>query len=327
MKRVLLMALLLLLLSMLVPFDSVAAQASQPLELDRYERLIREARAAAARGDRLDLEVAARELLASPQVLMPDGTLAPADNRWLAAELARSDPDLALIAARLGALLDALAFVAPPASPEAQQRLQAILDRPPFANQTAPREPSAFERWLDELLRRLFEWLADQLGPIAAPVAEAASGPPGTMLAWLLTALAAILLLVVLGLWLRGARRRLQPTTTLPSPAERAARDTADARAQASALAATGDYRNAARMLALAALLWLDERGTLPYRPHQTNREHLGRLADRPVVRSHLAPVVETTDRVWYGGQPLDAEGYAAIERQVEALSHEETPR
>lgn len=319
--------LLLSLCAVLLGVKPVAAQSEAPLELARYEQVLREARAAALRGDRIDLELAARDLLAHPVVLMPDGSFAPADNAWLAAALAQTNPDLALIGARLGALLDALAFVAPPATADAPDRLSAILAAPPFAEQPRPREPSAIERFFDELLQRFFEWLADQLGPIAAPVAEAASGPPGTLLAWTLTGLAAMLLIAALALWLRTARRHLRPVTNLPSPAERAARSTADARSQAAALAAAGNYRAAARMLALASLLWLDERGTLPYQAHQTNREHLGRLRERPAVRDQLAPVVETTDRVWYGGQPLDASEYAALERKVEALGHEEPPQ
>jgi hypothetical protein len=74
------------------------------------------------------------------------------------------------------------------------------------------------------------------------------------------------------------------------------------------------------RLLALAALLWLDKRGALPYDPHQTNREHLGRLRERPAARASLAPIVETADRVWYGGAPLDAAGYAEVARQVDGL-------
>jgi hypothetical protein len=300
---------------LLIALACVAPAAAQDpsISLGEYERLLREARAAAARGDRIDVELAARTLTSASAVVMPDGARALVDNGWLAAELARQTPDLPMVAARLGALIDALAVIAPPAPPDAHDRLQAILDAPPFGRTAQPpREPGPFERFI--------VWLFERLAELFQPVAEAAGGAPGTAASWLLTAFGTALVIAVLAIWLRGLRRTLQAEASLPSPAELAARDTADARAQARALAQSGDYRGAARLLALAALLWLDERGVLPYDPHQTNREHLSRLRDRAAARAGLAPIVETADRVWYGGAPLDAAGYAEVERQVEAL-------
>lgn len=302
-----------LLLLVALAWATPAAAQGQPLDLASYERLLREARAAAARGDRLEVEVAARQLADASAVAMPGGALAPVDNGWLAAELERPAPDLPMVAARLGALIDALAVVAPPAPPDAAQRLEQILARPPFGRPEAPpREPGPIDRFI--------EWLLRQLAGLFVPAAEAARGAPGTAVSWVLTALGAVLVGAVLFVWLRGLRRTLGAAATLASPGEQAARDTDDARAQAQALARAGDYRGAVRLMALAALLWLDERGSLRYDPHQTNREHLGRLRERPAARAGLAPIVETADRVWYGGAPVDAAGYAELERSVDAL-------
>lgn len=289
-----------------------AAAQEQEIELAAYERLLRETRAAAARGDRLEVEQAAAAFVGARAVVMPDGSRAPVDNAWLADELARPTPDLPMIAARLGALLDAMAFIATPAPPDAAERLEEILARPPFAERQAPAEPGPIERFL--------EWLFGRIGRLFQPVAEATAGAPGTAVSWAVTGLGAALVLAVLVLWLRGLRRTLRAEAALPPPAALEARDTADARQQARALAGAGDYRGAARLLALAALLWLDERGVLPYDPHQTNREHLRRLGAHPEAQAGLAPIVETADRVWYGGAPLDAAGYAEVEAQVEAL-------
>ncbi|WP_097652579.1 DUF4129 domain-containing protein, partial [Candidatus Chloroploca asiatica] len=300
-------------LFLILMLPTLAHAQAQPLDLASYERLLREGRAAALRGDRLDVEQIAEVLAGTSAVVMPDGTLAPVETSWLTEELARANPDLPLLAGRMGALLDALAVPLEVEPADALERLEPILAAPPFADrEQAPREPS----WFDQLLT----WLFEQLGRFAQPVAETASGPAGTLTSWLLTAAGAALLIVILVFWLRGLRRTLQVEAELASPAERAARDTADARAQAASLAKAGDYRGAARMLALASLLWLDERGRLRYDPHQTNREHLKRLHEEPVAQEHLAPVVELTDRVWYGQAPLDAHGYAEVEQQVEAL-------
>jgi hypothetical protein len=306
--------LFLILLLVALTWAAPAAAQGQTIDLADYERLLRAARAAAARGDRLDLDQLAPPLTQASGVLMPGGAVASVDNGWLSVELASSSPDLPLVAARLGALIDALAVGDPPDPAAASAQLEQILSRPPFSER--PREPS----WLDQMLQRLLEWLFGQLEPVAEPMVDAATGPPGTLASWLLIALAAALIIAVLVVWLRGLRRATRAAATLPSPAELAARDTADAHAQAAALARAGDFRGATRLLALAALLWLDERGALPYNPHQTNREHLQRLRQHPELGDELAPVVETADRVWYGGAPLDAAGYAAVERQVAEL-------
>jgi hypothetical protein len=301
-------------LVVLVLVDARPAAAQGPtLDLAAYEQLLREAQAAAARGDRISLDEAAPRLVAAATVRLPDGSVARADNAWLATELAQPNPRLDRVAERLGALVDALAAPPPSAPADAQARLAAILSRPPFGDSgDEPREPG----WLE----RFFEWLAELLGDIAVPVGDAATSAPGTVASWALTAAGAALVIAVLALWLRGLRRSLRPTAALAPAATPEARDQADARAQAGALARAGDYRGAVRLLALAALLWLDEGGHLRYDSHQTNREHLQRLRDKPDLRSRLAPVVDTADRVWYGNTPLDAAGYAAYERQVDAL-------
>lgn len=306
----LLLSLLLLTLACALPRPA-AAQAP-PLDLAAYAQLVREGQSAAARGDLIGLNLVAPRLTAATAVALPGGGTVPLDNRWLAEELARPAPRLDQIAARLGALTDALAADAPAAPADARQRLERILSQPPFARPgEAPREPS----WLD----RFFDWLGELLDEIAAPVGEAAGGRPGSVASWVIVGLSVALVLGVLLFWLRGLRRSLRPAVALP-PAAAEARDAADAREQAAALARSGDYRAAVRLLALATLLWLDESGKLRYDVHQTNREHLARLREQPALRRQLAPIVDTADRVWYGRLPLDAAGYAAYEQQVAAV-------
>nr|WP_255603998.1 DUF4129 domain-containing protein [Oscillochloris sp. ZM17-4] len=124
----------------------------------------------------------------------------------------------------------------------------------------------------------------------------------------------------VLAAWVGGLRRALAPTARLRDDDPEAGLSAGDAALNASALARSGDYRRAARLLYLSSLLWLDERGRLRYDRALTNREHLDRLGDDPALRERLRPVVETFDRVWYGDMPLDATGYAAYEGEVAAL-------
>ncbi len=298
-------------LSPLLRVTPAAAQETA-LSLAAYEQALREARVAAERGDRISLELVAPRLISATAVALPGGGNAPVDNRWLAEELARPEPRLPLIAARLGALLDTLAGAGPPPPEDALQRLEDILARPPFGrSEPQPREPGALE-WFFERLARLFERLD-------GPVGEAA-GHSATVAGWALLAAGSALVIAVLWLWLRGLRRTLRVEARLDAPPEAAIRNASEARERADELACRGEYREAVRVLALAALLWLDERGRLRYEPHQTNREHLARLRDRPPLHERLAPVVETADRVWYGGAPIDAQGYAEYARRVGEL-------
>jgi len=298
-------------LIMLAPAGPARAQAPE-LDLDAYVRLLREARAAASRGDRIDLEAAAAPLIAVRRVRVPGDAAAPADNRWLAAALRGQNPDMQAIAARLGALIDASA--GGPAPPEdAEARLERILSRPPFGQpEEAPREPGWLERFLD--------WLLEQLGRSAQPVGPAAASG-GNVLAWAIAGVGGVIVVAVLVIWLRGLRGVLAPPPARLDPDDpEAGLSAGSALQQAGDMARFGDYRKAARFLYLSTLLWLDERGALRYERNLTNREYLGRLADKPALRARLAPVVDTFDRVWYGGAQLDAESFAAYERQVREL-------
>ena len=94
---------------------SVSAQP-QPPDLATYTGWVREAFAAAQRSDRLGLEDVAGRLVAATSVRLPDNATIAVDNGWLRDALKEAEPDLPAIAARLGAILDALAqpTAAPP---------------------------------------------------------------------------------------------------------------------------------------------------------------------------------------------------------------------
>lgn len=301
-----------ILIAALAALLSAGAARAQPLDLAGYLRLLRTAHAAAARGDRLGLEEVAPALAGVRSVALPDGGAAPADNRWLAGALDTPRPDLPAIAARLGAQIDALTPPAGPPAADAEARLRAILAGPPFGQGDAPREPG----WLDRLLR----WLGEQLGRIIGPVGRAAVSSGGGM-AWLLAIAGLLTVGLVLAVWARGLRGALAPAARIAAGTAEADLSAAAAATRAAELARAGDYRGAARMLYLSSLLRLDERGRLRYERTLTNREYLDRLGHSPDLRERLRPVVETFDGVWYGGLPLDAEGYARYARQVEDLT------
>lgn len=307
----------------------VVAFAPQPgfaqnasIDLSEYEALLRAARTAAARGDRLDLEEIVARLQPLTAVRTPAGAMVPLDNSWLVEALDTPNPNLPAIAEQLGALIDALNYIGPPAPPDALTQLDQILSNPPFGQpDRPPREPGPIDRFFEWLFEQLFDWLE--------PVGEVAQGAADTnadAVSWVIVALGAALVIAVLVIWIKGMRRSLAPPAArLIDPDDPEANlSPADARNQARALAAQGDYRTATRLLYLSALLWLDERRALRYERHLTNREYLKRLEGRPELRNRMQPVVETFDQVWYGRQPLDAAGFAAYEQQVTALRETE---
>lgn len=134
-------------------------------------------------------------------------------------------------------------------------------------------------------------------------------------------ALITVILIVLLGplLYRYIVRlRRLREPATLADGEEIATSDEAIQRAQdASALQ---DYRQALRLLYLAALLKLDEIGALRYDRALTNREYVRQVILSPALAEALRPVVETFDDVWYGYRPLTPEGYATFEHKVGEL-------
>lgn len=285
------------------------AQSDTPT-LAAYEGWLREAFAAAQRGDRLGLEQVAPRLTETTGVTLPNGGTATVDNSWLRDALKANDPDLPPIASRLGALIDALALPTSPAPPDAQERLKTILSRPPFTGADAPQ---------DSLLGRILDWLFRQLARLFRPISDASAGS-ANVIGWLVAGFGLLLLIAVLAYVLLWTRRNITSDVRAASDDPEAHLTSNTAIQQASELARGGDYRTAVRYMYLSALLWLDERDMLRYDRALTNREYLEHLGDNPELRGRLLPIVETFDRVWYGYASLDAQSFETYRQQVEAL-------
>jgi len=295
-------------------FSGSASAQSQPPDLETYSGWVREAFAAAQRSDRLGLEDAAARLVATTSVRLPGEATIAADNGWLRDALRETEPDLPAIAERLGAIIDALAQPPSAAPADARERLQRMLDQPPFKRPDAPQAPA----WL----RDFVDWLVRMLESVFEPLGRI-SPTGGRTVAWAIAVVGAALLIGVLVYLLRGLRRGLVAGAHADDSDPEANLTARTALDQAGGLARGGNYRTAVRYLYLSALLWLDERDILRYDRALTNREYLERVRDNPALRERLAPIVETFDRVWYGHLPIDAESFAAYERQVEDLRRE----
>jgi hypothetical protein len=287
------------------------AQATPP-DLPTYEGWLREAFAAAQRDDRLGLAEIAPNLIATTSVQLSNEASIPVDNRWLEQALQQDPPDMPMIASRLGAMLDALAQPVATVPDDATERLQEMLNNPPFAR---PDDGG------NTLIGRFFEWLLRQIARLLGSGNGDVGTVPANIFGWLVAAASVVLLVGALVYLLSGVRGSVTSDAYLNGTADAEANLTASAAfQQASTLAHGGDYRTAMRYLYLSSLLWLDERDLLRYDRALTNREYLERLHNDPELRSHLAPIVDTFDRVWYGYDTLDSEGFAAYRQQVEAL-------
>jgi hypothetical protein len=134
-------------------------------------------------------------------------------------------------------------------------------------------------------------------------------------------ALLAVILIVMLGpmfyRYLVKLRRQHEPANLSAGPGI-ATPEEAILRAHDASI--RQDYRQALRLLYLAALLKLDEIGALRYDRALTNREYVRQITLQPALADALRPVVETFDDVWYGYRPLTPEGYATFETAVNEL-------
>ncbi|MEM8531716.1 MAG: DUF4129 domain-containing protein [Chloroflexota bacterium] len=284
-----------------------------PPDLDTYTTWIREAFAAAQRNDRLGLEQVAERLITTEEVQLPDGSSIAVENDWLRESLEDTDPDLSAAAERLGAIIDALAQPESAAPDDALDRLQSVFERAPFRE--AEINDTGWQ-WLDAF----FDWIGRLLDAIFSPIAEATPAGSADIIAWIIAGIGLILLIGVITYIVLGLRRSIVKDAEIPEDDPEAHLTAKTAFEQASDMARGGDYRTAVRYMYLSALLWLDERELLRYDRALTNREYLERVRDNPNLRTHLTPVVETFDRVWYGHATLDDTAFAAYREQVEAL-------
>lgn len=80
-------------------------------------------------------------------------------------------------------------------------------------------------------------------------------------------------------------------------------------------LADEGRFREAVRCLYLACLLRFDEHGVARFERHETNWEHLKRIAASPKLPAELdfRPATAAFDRIWYGQRVKGREDYDAF--------------
>lgn len=192
-----------------------------------------------------------------------------------------------------------------PLPADARDRLETILARREFQ----PVQPSVWDR----LARWLLEWFARILD---APGVSTV----GSLAQWVLAIGSGIVVVGVLLFFLRGLRRNVVEGEAAETLAGEIPRHAAEAQQRAANAASSGDFREAMRLLYLAALLHLDEVGLLRFDRALTNREVLASVAADAPLRRQLAPVVSQFDRVWYGHAPFGQQEFEVAAEQLDAL-------
>jgi len=289
-----------------------ALAQAQPttLSFDEYKDRLIQAAAQLEQTDHATSTVATvqKELAALKTVLLPSGQMVTLQPLLGAADEKPLDHDVAL--ARLQLVRDQLNATGQDNTVARLALLDQILAQPEF--NTPPSLWERFLRWLRSLLPQL------------APRNGQATGMAMRVIMWGVAGVGAILLIVLLSYWLQGLfgnfvadfdlRRRKQTGEETPLTATAA-------RQQATELAQAGNYREAVRQLYLSALLSLEEHALIRYDRSLTNREVLAQVQKQQPVQSHLQPIVETFDNVWYGIHEPDQTTFSDYAQEIDELA------
>ncbi len=290
-------------------FLSAPVRAQGPVSLAEYMRAMSTALDLVQQAEQQSLSARADLLTRAAGLLEPithvqtDATTIAVNNRDLVADLKsaaqNSTQSLTPMRNRLRALRDALA---PLAANEAERaQLRDIFNRPPFL---------VFDNPFSAIWREVMRWWREGTRGVGDALFSGRD--------WLALGGLAVMIGVIV-FFVRNLRRNIAAEESLPTQGE-AVLTAREALTRAQSFVAAGDYRAAMRLLYLAALLSLDERGVLKYDPSWTNREHVHALAKHPALASALAPIVETFDRVWYGFANVTPDEFAEFRRRVQEM-------
>jgi Domain of unknown function (DUF4129) len=200
---------------------------------------------------------------------------------------------------------------------ELRERLDALGDETPAGEADPAAARAAAEKILAQRrfgesgtprpLRRVLEWIGDQLEPGTRRISSAADRAPGGPL-WFWLALAAAFVVAVTLISFRVARRRAAAVEAVATSRTRVGRERpAELERAADEAERGGDWERAVRLRFRAGLLRLDEARVLPFRESITSGEVARKLRSR-----EFEGVARAFDEVVYGrraARPDDAAG------------------
>ncbi len=289
-------------------------RADDPITLADYRRVLDQVvqLVSQSQGAALDqrpelLKQAANLLGGVRQVQLDSGEPITVHNDKLISELNKTAEDSqhlyisTTLSPRLAALRAAMAAPPTSASDSDLEKLHEIFNQPPFKQSEA-------ESWLRQLVRRFNQWLSS----LFRGADDAIFNPDLITIGGILATILVVIIFVV------NLRQNLAAEAELKTAEGTETITTSrSALSNAQRFAAAGDYRLAVRMLYLATLLILDERGRLRYDKSLTNREYLRAVKDEPAVANALRPIIETFDKTWYGFEDVTSEQFGEYEKRV----------
>lgn len=291
-------------------FQPAVAQA-QPttLSLDEYKNRLTQAATKLEQAGNSAATVASvqKALDAIKMVTLPSGEMVTLQPLLGAAAEKPLDREVALARVRL--VRDQLVAAAHDNTAVRLALLDQILAQPEFNTPL-----SLWERFL--------RWLRSFL-PQPKPGNSEATATVAQFITWAIAGVGIVLLIWLLSYWLQGflgnfvadfANRRAPSAEDTPLTANAA-------RQQATMLAQAGNYRDAVRQLYLSALLSLEEHNFIRYDRSLTNREVLAQVQKKQTVQSHLQPIVETFDDVWYGIHEPDQTTFSDYAQEIDQLA------
>jgi len=187
---------------------------------------------------------------------------------------------------------------------ESLARLETVFSAKEFQNLEEVKDPP-WIAYLEELLRKVMEWLGRQRGPITA------SGD------WLEYVFYGVILggVFLLVLWILrtlgpvGWRfRDLKIKSEVGSKAT--GMDWQALREESSHKGDNGEYREAIRLFFISVLMEGHERGWWVYRREATNREHLRDVEGSTERREALGKMIQVYENAWYGHESTGKEAF-----------------
>ena len=185
---------------------------------------------------------------------------------------------------------------------------------------------SPLEKWIAERMQRFGEWINKAFGRVPRGDGSGLEAFALTMrlfLYFLGTVLAIVIGWQVFKLareggWIKSKKKKIDPI----KDGDLLAEDIADPLADASTAEERGELREAVRLVYIATLRLLRERGWIALEANRTNWEYQRLLARRSRnLASLLRPATAAFDRVWYGGRNTTSDDLQTVRECYRALS------
>ena len=207
-----------------------------------------------------------------------------------------------------------------PGAESVRAAVRNVLSQPEFRHIHA--DPAAESNWWKEKIDDFFSWIRTW-----------AWGLPGWLLwlliIWMLLTLVAILVHFVYTISQQfGGGRRVWRTDQRTGRVYNFNRLDLDmVRRAAQQHIEAGNWTMAVRLLYMAAILWLDQRGLVAFREHKTNHDYIRELAPHATVQQEFRTLTSAFDGIVYGGHVPTAEMCQQMKSTFENLQDDaDTP-